>query len=422
VITLRRIGLTAATFYLAMGRIPNGWSQGLERFINGVVEVEAGKGADKATENGTGFVVSADGGTLLVLTARHLFYEGRQGFTNDISVTFYLDKLNPHKAELVTDSANLDLAVLRVSRVPASVCQQLPTFSVRPDSTPLSIGDALYVLGGRSQSWQVPTVSVSGLKDEDRPDRIRFTGIRIRGGFSGSALIDSNGRLAAVHLGVVESDENFGFAQRMAYAYGILKDRGVTMNKLDISATAVTVEPPVGPGRERGLAAIPNRLLTPNQEGSIQERQRAEAAFRRGQYYAAMPIYRQLADAGDSSAMAAVGTMYEKGGEGVPKDIRQAVQWHLKAAEAGNSAAMQTIGLDYMSGDGMPQDYAKAAYWLQQAADAGQPMAMGAIGVLYRYGRGVPKDLKQAAFWLRKAAATGDETAKQQLQQMGLGQ
>ena len=193
------------------------------------------------------------------------------------------------------------------------------------------------------------------------------------------------------------------------------------MNKLDIGRTAMAVNP-LAPNQEAGLAAVPKRLLSPGQPGSIEERQKAEAAFRRGQYYAAMPVYRQLADAGDSSAMAVVGTMYEKGGEGVPKDIRLAAQWHLKAAEAGNSAAMQTIGLDYMVGDGVPQDYAKAAYWLKQAAEAGQTMAMGAIGFLYGYGRGVPKDLEQAAFWLRKAAAAGDETAKQQLRKLGLSQ
>lgn len=153
---------------------------------------------------------------------------------------------------------------------------------------------------------------------------------------------------------------------------------------------------------------------------SIRERQMAETAFRRGQYYAAMPVYRRLADEGDSTAMANVGTMYELGGEGVPKDLRQAAQWHLKAAEAGNPAAMQTIGLDYMVANGVPLDYAKAAEWLQRAAEAGQPMAMGAIGVLYAYGRGVPKNLDQAAFWLRKAAAAGDETAKQQLQKLGI--
>lgn len=169
--------------------------------------------------------------------------------------------------------------------------------------------------------------------------------------------------------------------------------------------------------RANMLRSMPKRNAP---DPMIAQRQRADAAFGRGQYYAAMPVYQQLADAGDSTAMAAIGTMYEKGGEGVPKDIRKAAQWHLKAAEAGNSAAMQTIGLDYMVGDGVPQDYAKAARWLTPAAEAGQTMAMGAVGVLYGYGKGVPKDREKAAFWLKKAARDGDQTAKQQLQKLGL--
>jgi uncharacterized protein len=154
----------------------------------------------------------------------------------------------------------------------------------------------------------------------------------------------------------------------------------------------------------------------------IRERQKADAAFGRNQYYAAMPVYRKLADEGDATAMAAIGTMYERGGEGVAKDVRLAAQWHMKAAEAGDSAAMQTIGLDYMVGDGVPQDYPKAALWLEKAAEAGQIQAMGAIGVLFAYGRGVPKDLEKAAFWLRKAAREGDPTAKQQLQKLRISQ
>jgi hypothetical protein len=156
----------------------------------------------------------------------------------------------------------------------------------------------------------------------------------------------------------------------------------------------------------------------------IRERQEADAAFTRGQYYAAMPIYRKLADAGDATAMAVIGTMFEHGGEGVPKDITEAAKWHQKAAEAGDSAAMQTIGLDYLIGDGVEKDPAQAAQWLEKAANFGQPMAMGTIGVLYGYGRGVHKDLAKAEFWLKKAIASGDplvqRTSEEQLQKLGL--
>lgn len=71
----QRMALMAAAFCLAMALVPNGRSQGLARFTDGVVEVEVQKGADRSPENGTGFVVSVDGGTVTVLTARHLFYD-----------------------------------------------------------------------------------------------------------------------------------------------------------------------------------------------------------------------------------------------------------------------------------------------------------------------------------------------------------
>jgi hypothetical protein len=151
----------------------------------------------------------------------------------------------------------------------------------------------------------------------------------------------------------------------------------------------------------------------------VATQEKAEAYFRRGAYYAALPLYKQLADSGNAEAMAAIGTMYELGGSGVPKDIRVAAQWHLKAAEGGDSAAMQSIGLDYLVGEGVPQDDAQAARWLQPAAEAGQVMAMGAFGFLYEKGRGVPKNLNQALVWYRKAAAQGDETAKGNLKRLG---
>src|SRR5437867_2893866 len=100
-ITYRRIAFWAAVLWLPQALIPNGRGQGLERFIDGVVEVEVGRGANKAKEIGTGFIVSANGGAVSALTARHLFYEGRNSFTKDISVVLYLDKLHSHKAVIV---------------------------------------------------------------------------------------------------------------------------------------------------------------------------------------------------------------------------------------------------------------------------------------------------------------------------------
>lgn len=130
---------------------------------------------------------------------------------------------------------------------------------MRPDSEHLSIGDTLYVFGGKSQAWQVPSVSISDTEDGDRPNGIRFTGIGIRAGFSGSALVDSKGQLAAIHLGTVESDANFGHAQLMANAYGALTRLGVTLNMLNLERTPVSDKsrpPASATERSGGLPSI----------------------------------------------------------------------------------------------------------------------------------------------------------------------
>jgi hypothetical protein len=242
--------------------------QGLERFLNGVAGVEVAKGANLPKENGTGFVVSVDGGTISVLTARHLFYAGRDRFTQDISVSFFVDKLRAYPAVLATDSPKLDLAVLTVANVPQAVRQQFPTFSVRPDSNPLSIGDTLHVFGGKSQSWQVSTDTISDIGDGDSTDGFRFDGNGIRGGFSGAPVLGANGLLTGVHLGATDDEGTYGRAVRMSRAYDVLSRRlGVTMNKVDFGqamggnnrASPPTQQPAIrSPGRTTAQGSDPN--------------------------------------------------------------------------------------------------------------------------------------------------------------------
>ena len=225
--TIKMVSLAAALCSFAH-------AQNLDQFKNSVAEVAVGKGEGRSPEVGTGFIVSVDADKLSILTARHLFYDPREKFASDITVTLYVDKLHPRKATLLTDSAPLDLAVIEISGVSSLVSRQAPNVAIRPASERLGIGETLYVFGGKSQAWQVPTVTISDTEDGDRPNGVRFTGIGIRGGFSGSAIVDGNSRLVAVHLGIVESDATFGHAQLMASAYGALVRLGATMNKLDM--------------------------------------------------------------------------------------------------------------------------------------------------------------------------------------------
>ena len=55
------------------------------------------------------------------------------------------------------------------------------------------------------------------------------------------------------------------------------------------------------------------------------------AAYRRGEYAAALKFWRPLAEQGNALAQAFLGVMYADG-DGVPRDGGEAVKWYRKAA------------------------------------------------------------------------------------------
>lgn len=75
-----------------------------------------------------------------------------------------------------------------------------------------------------------------------------------------------------------------------------------------------------------------------------------------------------------------------------PKDNEAAERWFRKAAEQGNAAAQNNLGLLYARGQGVPQRYAEAAGWYRKAADQGFDYAIGNWGLLFEQGLGVRKN------------------------------
>ena len=62
-----------------------------------------------------------------------------------------------------------------------------------------------------------------------------------------------------------------------------------------------------------------------------------------------------------------------------------------KAANQGDAAAQNKLGVRYQYGWGMPKDLGKAAELYQKAADQGNAGAQTNLGRLYEDGQGVPK-------------------------------
>lgn len=90
------------------------------------------------------------------------------------------------------------------------------------------------------------------------------------------------------------------------------------------------------------------------------------AAFDRQDYVVAARIFTPHAEAGQPSAQAYLGFMYETG-RGVPQNYTEAAMWYRRAAEQGDSLAQYSLGLMYDRGQGVPRDVVEAGKWLNLA-------------------------------------------------------
>jgi tRNA A-37 threonylcarbamoyl transferase component Bud32 len=131
----------------------------------------------------------------------------------------------------------------------------------------------------------------------------------------------------------------------------------------------------------------------------------------------AMTLLRKAADLGDSRAMQELGEMYMEGAV-VDKNDEEAAKWFRKGADKGNTAAMLYLGVMYQLGNGVEQSETDAANWFRKAADAGNSAAMYNLGTLYEAGTGVPRDAKAARALYEKAAKLGDQEAQKRLREM----
>jgi hypothetical protein len=130
-------------------------------------------------------------------------------------------------------------------------------------------------------------------------------------------------------------------------------------------------------------------------------------AYEKGDYATALKEFLPLAEAGQTSAEAAVGQMYFEG-KGVAPDMQQAARWLEPAAAKGNARAQFLLGKLYLSGEGVAApDPAKAAALTKAAADQGLVDAQVDICAFYYQGVGVPKDLVQSYLYASLAAEQG---------------
>jgi uncharacterized protein len=144
---------------------------------------------------------------------------------------------------------------------------------------------------------------------------------------------------------------------------------------------------------------------------------------------------RRAAEQGDPAAQNALGLMYEDGW-GTDPDHKQAFDWYQKAAERGLPQAQTNLSRMYSEGRGVARDLIKddlwsgarrhvnhereAVAWFGKAADQGFPEAQYRLGLAYYRGSGAGKNRKEARFWLNKAADQGHLEAQYALSRPGI--
>ncbi len=80
-----------------------------------------------------------------------------------------------------------------------------------------------------------------------------------------------------------------------------------------------------------------------------------------------------------------------------------------KKAETGDADSQYSLGMKYAYGEGVEKDVTEAIRWLRKAAEQGLVIAQFNLGQMYAKGDGVDEDDAEAYTWLSLAAANGDE-------------
>lgn len=101
-------------------------------------------------------------------------------------------------------------------------------------------------------------------------------------------------------------------------------------------------------------------------------------------------------------------------GDGIKRDIYEAVKWFRKASEQGNSEAQFKIGMCYLEGMEVNQREDEALYWLQKSAEQGNSEAQIKLGDYY-YDKGEVTAFSEALKWYQKAGKKGEKDRKEKM-------
>jgi TPR repeat protein len=160
------------------------------------------------------------------------------------------------------------------------------------------------------------------------------------------------------------------------------------------------------------MAAASTASAIPGDQESFN---RGLAAYDAGRYEEAYEIFYVLAAKDDLAAMRNIALMLRRG-QGVERDLKEAMHWYERAALAGLVTAQADLAVMLLDGEAGDPDPEAAMEWLMPAAAAGHPTAQYRLGLLYENGADfMAGDVEAAKKMSGAAAARGQRDAAARL-------
>jgi TPR repeat protein len=121
-------------------------------------------------------------------------------------------------------------------------------------------------------------------------------------------------------------------------------------------------------------------------------------------------LLRSLCEKKDHQAMLVLANyyFYDQNKQDLSSEVFEMIfNYYQELAESGNSQAMATLGTMYYEGVNIPQDFKLAKYWCEQSSKKENPLGLIYLGYCYYYGRNIPQDFKKSYHLFEKAAFLG---------------
>ena len=167
------------------------------------------------------------------------------------------------------------------------------------------------------------------------------------------------------------------------------------------------------------LSQLTSDVLPIAYQLKVADEQSAQPFYEKGvefereqKYVAALSSYLEAASLGHEAAQYRVGEIFLDGFEGIDKNYSEAYNWFHRAAEQGNSDALNRLGWMCEAGLGVARDQSRAVNWFRQAAERGHLEAQFNLGAKYDNGEGVAQNHAEATRWYRLSAEQGFTDAR----------